>query len=170
MILYNKNKTIVVTLSYFKMSFTLFINNLLTDQHSSQGMKPHMMFTVLDFLWGESVEILLVPHWTTIICTDDGSDKLMVCQSIFSTRSRPIPKFLAFSHTKYFFYTIWYRASSAMTDCPNRSLLGFVTFLMRQCLRWDLIQLDLSKRSRAIKAITNILKRKADFDISKSNA
>ena len=154
MILYNKNKTIVVTLSYFRMSFTLFINNLLTDQHSSQGMKPHMMFTVLDFLWGESVEMLLVPRWTTIICTDDGSDKLMVCQSIFSTRSRPIPKFFAFSHTKYFFYTIWYRASPAMMDCPNRSLIykfsHETVFAMK---------LDLSKLSRAIKAITNILKR-----------
>ena len=63
--------------SYFKKSFTLFINNLLTHQHSSRGIKPHIiMFTVLDFLrkvvststiqsvipGGESVEILSVPH------------------------------------------------------------------------------------------------------------
>ena len=60
------------------MLFTLFIDNLLTDQHSSRSIKPHiMMFTVVDFLRkivptstmqsvilrGESVEILFVPHF-----------------------------------------------------------------------------------------------------------
>ena len=47
MILNYKNKTIFVTL----ILFALFINNLSTDQHSSRGIKPHiMMFTVLDSL------------------------------------------------------------------------------------------------------------------------
>ena len=100
-----------------------------------------MMFTVLDFLQkivptsamqsvisqGESVEMLLVLHWTTIFCMNDGSGKLMAGQSTFSTRSPPMHKFTAFSDTQYFFHIIWYRANPAMMESPNRNVLGFVT-------------------------------------------
>ena len=154
------------------MSFTLFINSLLTDQYSYRGIKSHiMMFTVLDFLrkivptstmqsaisWGESVEILLVSHWTTIFRTDDGSGKLMAHQSTFSTRPPPVPKFILFSDTKYFFHLIWFCASPAMIESPNKSVLEFLTFIVRQWLRWHSIQLDLLKRPRAMKAIKDIL-------------
>ena len=95
-----------------------------------------MMFTVLDFLrkivptstmqsaisWGESVEILLVSHWTTIFRTDDGSGKLMAHQSTISTRPPPVPKFILFSDTKYFFHLIWFCASPAMIESPNKSV------------------------------------------------
>ena len=99
---------------YFKISFTVFINNLLTDQHSSRGIKPHtMIFTVLNFLrkivptlqsavsWEESI-----PHWTIILYTEDGSSKPMARQSTFSTQSPPVPKFIAFSETKFFPYNL----------------------------------------------------------------
>ena len=137
-----------------------------------------MMFTVLDFLWkivptstmqsaisqGESVEMLLALHWNTIFCTNDGSGKLMACQSTFSSWSPPIHKFTAFSDTQYFFHIIWYHASPAMMESPNRNVLGFVTLIVRQWLQWNSIQLDLLKRPRAFKTIKNIPKNKADFD------
>ena len=161
-----------------EMSFTLFISSLLIDQHSSRGVKPHiMMFTVLDFLrkivptstmqlaisWGQSVEILLVLHWTTMFHTNGSSCKLKARQRTFSTQSPPIPKLIAFSGTKYFFHTIWYRDSPSMMEFPNRSVLGFVTFVVKQCLRWRSIQLDLLKRPHAFKTIKkNIPKRKPD--------
>ena len=160
-----------------EMSFTLFINSLLIDQHSSCGVKLHiMMFAMLEFLWkivptsmmqlaiswGESVEILLVPHWTTMFHTNGSSYKLMARQRKFSTRSPPMPKFIAFSGTKYFFHTIWYRGSPSMMESPNRSILGFVTLVVKQCLRWHSIQLDLLKHPRAFKTIKNIPKRKPD--------
>ena len=162
--------------SHLKMSFTLFISNLLTDQHSSRGIM--MMFTMLDFLWkimptstmisaisrGESVEILLVPPWATIFRTDDGSGKQMARQNTFPTRSPLMPKFIVFSDTKYFSNTVWYRASPAIMESLNRSVLGFVTFIVRQWLRWNSILLDLPKRNCAFKVIKNIPKRKADFD------
>ena len=93
---------------YFKISFTVFINNLLTDQHSSRGIKPYtMIFTVLKFFrktvptsqsavsWEESI-----PHWTIILYTEDRSSKPMARQSTFSTP--PVPKSTAFSETKFF--------------------------------------------------------------------
>ena len=159
--------------SYFKMPFILFINDLLTDQHSSRGIKPHiMMVTVLDFLWkivptstmqsaisqGESVE-MFVPHWTTLFHTDDGSGKLMAPQRTFPSQSPPMPKFIACSDTR-FFHTIWYHASLSMMESPNRSMLGFVTFIIKQCLRRHSIQLDLLKHPHAFKAIKNIPRRK----------
>ena len=158
--------------SHFKMSFTLFISNLLTDQHSSRGIM--MMFTMLDFLWkimptstmisaisrGESVEILLVPPWATIFRTDDGSGKQMARQNTFPTRSPLMPKFIVFSDTKYFSNTVWYRTSPAMMESLKRSVLGFVAFIVRQWLRWHSIQLDLPKRNCAFKVIKNIRNRK----------
>ena len=51
-----------------------------------------------------------------------------------------------------------------MMESPNRSLLRFATFIVRQLLRRHSIQLDLLKCPRAFKAIKNIPKRKADFD------
>ena len=51
-----------------------------------------------------------------------------------------------------------------MIESPNRSVLGFVTFIVKQWLRGHSIQLDLLKRPRVFKAIKNIPKRKADFD------
>ena len=51
-----------------------------------------------------------------------------------------------------------------MMESPNGSVLGFVTFIVRQWLRGHSIELDLLKRPRIFKAIKNIPKRKADFD------
>ena len=112
---------------------------------------------------GDSVEKLSVPHWTTIFRTDDGIGELMARQSTL-TRSPPMPKFIVFSDTKYFSHTVWYVASPAVMESPNGSVLGFVTFIVTQWLRWHSIQLDLLKRPRAFKAIKNIPKRKVDFD------
>ena len=136
-----------------------------------------MMFTLLDFLrkvvptatmesaiWrGESVKIWLVPHWTTMFCTDNGSGKLMACQTKFSTGSPPVPKFIAFSNTICFFHTIWYHASPAIIESPNRRVLGFVIFIVTQCMRLHSIEPDFLERPRAIKASKNFAKRKADF-------
>ena len=159
--------------SYFEMSFTLFINNLLTDQHSSRNIKLHMMiFTVLDFLrkmvlsWkmqsvisrGDSVESFLVSHWTAIFYTDNGGGKLMGHQNTLMTRSPPIRKFIAFSKTKNFFHTFWYRASPAMMKSAEKSVLGFVTFIVRQWLWWHSI-----KCLHPIEVIENNPKPKGDF-------
>ena len=51
-----------------------------------------------------------------------------------------------------------------MMESPNRSVLGFVTFILRQWLRLRSIPLDLLKHPCVFKAIKNIPKRKADFD------
>ena len=45
-------------------------------------------------------------------------------------------------------------------------MLGFVIFIVRQCFQLHLIQLDLLKRPRTIKAIKNSPKLKVDFDNS----
>ena len=178
MILNYKNKTIFVTLIFQDVIYFIYQQSV-DDHHSSRGIKPHiMMFTMLDFLWkivstsmmqsaiwrGESVEILLVPHWTAIFPTYNGSGKMMARQSTFSTRSPPMPKLIVISDTKYFPHTVWYLASPALMESPNRSVLRFATFIVRQWLRWHSIQLDLLKRPHAFKAIKNIPKRKADFN------
>ena len=47
---------------------------------------------------GESlVNVLFVPHWTTIFCNGNGSGRLMGCHSTFS--SPPMPKLIAFCKT-----------------------------------------------------------------------
>ena len=105
MILNYKSKSIFVTL-------TLFIYNLLTNQHSSRDIKLHViMFAMLNFPQktvpassiqsvisrGESVEILILfSHWTTIFCMNDGSSKLMANQITFSTWSSLKVKLIAF--------------------------------------------------------------------------
>ena len=84
--------------SYFKVSFTLFINTLLTNQDSLHIIKPKMMILiVLGFLqkisplstikpalsWGKWIIILLAIHWINVFYTDDGQEKLIARQSIY---------------------------------------------------------------------------------------
>ena len=107
---------------------------------------------------GDSVERFLVSHWTAIFCTDDDSSKLMAHQNTFLTRSPPMPKFIVFSKAKNFFHAFWYRASPAMMKSANKSVLGFVAFIIRQWLRWHSI-----KCLHPIKAIENNPKSKGDF-------
>ena len=103
--------------------------------------------------------MLLVPHWTTIFCADAGSSKLMACQSTFSTQSPSMPKFIAFSMTKYFFHINWYHARPTTMVSPNRSILEFVNFSVREWLQWHSIKLDLLKQlvqQKPSKLISNV--------------
>ena len=117
--------------------------------------------TMQSAIWqGESVEILLVLHWTTIFC-------VMVVVNWWLAREHSQHDHLQLPNLLHlvaqnFFHTIWYRASSSMMESPNRSMLGFVTFIVKQCLQWHSIQLDLLKCPHAFKAIKNIPKHKPD--------
>ena len=141
MILDYKNKTIFVTLIFQDVTYFIYI--------AISNITRRISWDIIS------------PILICYICIDDGGDKLMAHQSTFSTGSLSMSKFIAFSDTKYFFHIIWYRASPAMMESPNRSMLGFVTFTVRQWFQWHLIQLDLLS---AFKAIKNIPKYKADFD------
>ena len=65
---------------------------------------------------GESIKKLLVPHNTTTFFSDGDIDRFLVCQSTFSTRSPPIPKFNAFNGVKYLCHTFKYLEGPAIME------------------------------------------------------
>ena len=73
-------------------------------------------------------------------------------QSIFSTWSPPIPKFIPFIETKYLVYTFAYRVSPAIIKSPSTSVLGFDTSIYYETvLSMKLCAARLIKKSSCLK-------------------
>ena len=86
-------------------------------------------------LRGVSTELLLVPHRIKTFFTDDGKGKSMARYRKFSTRSPPMPKFIAFIGAKYSFHALGYLLRTATMESPNRRVLCFESLIMKQWLR-----------------------------------
>ena len=71
--------------------------------------KQELMLTIQSAIFiGKFVKRLLVPHNTTSFFSDGGITKFLACQSTFSARSPPIPKFNAFNDVKYICHSFKY--------------------------------------------------------------
>ena len=128
---------------YFKILLTSLIRTLFMDQLSSLGFNPQIKILILlDFSCKqepmltiqpadsieESVKRLLVPHNTTTI-SDAGITRFLACQSTFSVRSPPIPKFNAFNGIKYLCHTFKYLKRPTIMESPRNKV--FVNCFLR---------------------------------------
>ena len=82
---------------------------------------------------GVSIGILLVSHRITTFFTDDSKGKSMSRHRVFSTRSPQILKFNEFIGVKYSFHTLGYLLATVKS--PERRVLGFESFIIKQWLR-----------------------------------